>query len=159
MALPVMFRVCAATIARPIGGDRSTSTVAPIERKPADCAELNDDAGNAARDDGEARGMMKAIALDVSGRAGVLRSGLKAMFSARIAAAYRSGMSAAQIAVIVRGIKQEMQAALRAAAEAASAELTGRMAGASTMTRGTGRRPTRCGKKATQAIRQKAVAK
>ena len=85
------------------------------------------------------RGAAKAAARAATGQAAAAREGIKAEYANRIDAAYRSGATKEQIAAIVRGIKQEMQASLRAAAELAATDLTGRVSEAISAQRGKGK--------------------
>ena len=119
----------------------------PAATKHAQATAGNGTPGVVGRVDSGLRGLMKAAALASSGQAAATREGIKAEFALQIDAAYRSGMNKDQIAQIVRSIKQAMQASLRAAAERAGADLTGRMSETMAMHRGKGRPSTKGGQK------------
>jgi len=120
---PLFGRAARAKTTRP--HDRKAAPLR-VRRQARPSAQSDDTARNGDAGTDDLRAQMKDIAAQVASQSAGISDGLRAMFSARIDAARRSGMSAADIAALVRAIRHEMQATLRAVADRAAQELTAR---------------------------------
>jgi hypothetical protein len=94
---------------------------------------------------GSVQAEIRAAAAAAKAEGAGARADIKSHYAARIDAARRSGLPKEQIAAMVLAIRQEMQAAMTAAAARAGAQLTDRM-GAVSGSRGRRRDPNKGGK-------------